>query len=174
MPNATKVEWLTRETAMHQLGMKDRRLRDYISAGKIKVQDGMLHAGDVARVQAERDDKKTVAQVRALSTMDPQVRQETKLAHTRALLLGAAGGTQLQGGNAAIAPLPDRPWKNLAEAEEYTGLPASTLRSLIEMGELPARDVGVRAGGRWRVKRADLDALEGVTQGRESRSDDTG
>jgi excisionase family DNA binding protein len=53
-------------------------------------------------------------------------------------------------------------WLTLAEAEDYIRLPASYLLYMIECNELPARDVGIRAGGRWRVKRSDLDAIQGV------------
>lgn len=56
-----------------------------------------------------------------------------------------------------------RPWLTLADAADYSGLPASYLFGLIEAGELKARDVGVRPGGRWRIRKLDLDAIEGVS-----------
>jgi len=165
MPKAAQqVEWITREDTLAQLGMKDRRLRDYIAAGKIRQQEGRLHAGDVARLQTERDGKKSDAQVRALATIDPQMRKATKLAETRALLQAgaAAGKNELQLGNEAVAASPHaRAWLTLAEAEDYTGLPEMFLLALIDGGKLPACNVGVRAGGRYRVKRSDLDAIAG-------------
>ena len=57
-----------------------------------------------------------------------------------------------------------RPWLTLAESADYSGLPASILRAMIEAGELPALDVGPRPGGHWRVRRLDLDAIEGEKQ----------
>lgn len=68
----------------------------------------------------------------------------------------------------AVVPTPPRavtpvlrPWLTLAEAAEYSGLPAAILRDLIEGGKLRALDVGVRPGGRYRVRRADLDGIQG-------------
>lgn len=52
-------------------------------------------------------------------------------------------------------------WLTLDECAEVTGLPASLVHSLIASGALPALDVGIRAGGKWRVKRTDLDAIQG-------------
>jgi excisionase family DNA binding protein len=61
------------------------------------------------------------------------------------------------------APAVLRPWLTLAEAAAYSGLPASYLRELIGTLELKARNVGPRPGGRWRVRRLDLDAIAGVS-----------
>lgn len=74
---------------------------------------------------------------------------------------------------AALLPAPEpawKPWLSLGEGEAYTGLPASVLLMLIEQGDLPARDVGVRKGGRWRVRKVDLDAIAGVRQARGFRA----
>ncbi len=65
---------------------------------------------------------------------------------------------------AALAPPVLKLWLTLKEAEDHAGLPTSVLEMLIESGELPAFNVGVRKGGRWRVRRSDLDAIAGVTQ----------
>jgi len=61
-----------------------------------------------------------------------------------------------------------RLWLTLAEAAAYSGLPASHLLAEINSGELAARDVGVRPGGHWRVRRLDLDAIEGKRAGARS------
>ena len=50
-------------------------------------------------------------------------------------------------------------WLSLPEAAAYTGLPQSTLRKLMASRKLPALDTGPRLGGRWRIKRSDLDAI---------------
>jgi excisionase family DNA binding protein len=50
-------------------------------------------------------------------------------------------------------------WMSAKEAAEYSGLPVSTMKVLIGTGKIPAIDCGPRPGGRWRVKRSDLDAL---------------
>lgn len=60
------------------------------------------------------------------------------------------------------APSP-HDWLTLAEAAAAThGLPESFLLGLIHAGELPCCDVGVRPGGRYRVKRRDLEAIDGT------------
>jgi len=50
-------------------------------------------------------------------------------------------------------------WLSLPEAAAYTGLPQSTLRKLLASRKLPGMDTGPRLGGRWRIKRSDLDNL---------------
>jgi hypothetical protein len=39
---------------------------------------------------------------------------------------------------------------------------------MVEAGELAALDVGVRPGGHWRVRRLDVDAIEGKRAGARS------
>jgi hypothetical protein len=77
--------------------------------------------------------------------------------------------------NMARAEKPQpKPWMNLAEASEYSGLSVRLLRLLVRRGELPAlRDEPERVKGQkletgaaLRFKRADLDALEGERSGR--------
>jgi len=53
-------------------------------------------------------------------------------------------------------------WLSLPEAAAYTGLPQSTLRKLLASRKLPALDTGPRLGGRWRIKRSDLDNLSAL------------
>jgi hypothetical protein len=73
-------------------------------------------------------------------------------------------------------PPAPKPWLNLQEASEYSGLSARLLRLLVRRGELPAlRDEPERVKGRklapgetLRIKRADLDELDGEL-GRESQ-----
>jgi excisionase family DNA binding protein len=53
-------------------------------------------------------------------------------------------------------------WLCLAEAAAYTGLPQSTLRKLLASRKLHALDTGPRVGGRWRIKRSDLDDISAL------------
>ncbi|MGA2737821.1 MAG: helix-turn-helix domain-containing protein [Bryobacteraceae bacterium] len=53
-------------------------------------------------------------------------------------------------------------WLSLAEAAAYTGLPQSILRKLLGNRKLPGLDTGPRLGGRWRIKRSDLDAISAI------------
>jgi len=58
-------------------------------------------------------------------------------------------------------PVPhDRPWLTLDEAAEYSGLPASYLLQMVGDRRLAALDVGVRPGGRFRISRRAIDAIE--------------
>jgi excisionase family DNA binding protein len=53
-------------------------------------------------------------------------------------------------------------WLSLAEAAAYTGLPQSTLRKLLASRKLLGLDTGPRFGGRWRIKRSDLDEISAI------------
>jgi hypothetical protein len=59
----------------------------------------------------------------------------------------------------ATPPAPSGGWLTVMDGAAYCGLPAPVLHALIKAKRLPAWDVGVRRGGRWRVCRRDLDAL---------------
>jgi excisionase family DNA binding protein len=54
-------------------------------------------------------------------------------------------------------------WLSLAEAAAYTGLPQTTLRKLLASRKLPGLDTGPRVGGRWRIKRSDLDDISAIS-----------
>jgi hypothetical protein len=56
-------------------------------------------------------------------------------------------------------PAPAVPWLTLDQAAACSGLPASILAAMIERKALPAIDVGIRPGGRWRISRPALDRL---------------
>jgi hypothetical protein len=56
------------------------------------------------------------------------------------------------------------PWCTLAEAADFTGLPASKLLDLYKGGKLAALDCGPRPGGSLRFKRSDLEKIEGDLQ----------
>ena len=53
-------------------------------------------------------------------------------------------------------------WLSLAEAAAYTGLPQSILRRLLANRKLPGLDIGPHLGGRWRIKRSDLDNISAI------------
>ncbi|MGC9948468.1 MAG: excisionase family DNA-binding protein [Bryobacteraceae bacterium] len=53
-------------------------------------------------------------------------------------------------------------WLSLAEAAAYTGLPQSILRKMLANRKLPGLDTGPRFGGRWRIKRSDLDNISAI------------
>ena len=76
-----------------------------------------------------------------------------------ALLLSLGIGVLTRERAAAIAALPKPEWITLPEAAEHTGLSVGFLRRLITAGKLRAvRDRAIK------VKRSDLDNLEGIAE----------
>lgn len=144
-----KPEYISKQLAAEALGLSPRRLLEISQSGEIKRRyardpvtkrrQAIFRAEDVARLAD------------AVASRKSAVRPETAaLSHIRTLP------------PALPAPeAPGRPWLTVDEAAEYTGLPASFLAARIADGKLAALDVGVRAGGRWRVNRRDLDAIAG-------------
>jgi excisionase family DNA binding protein len=155
-----RVEWISLDEAAKALDLSPRRVLDYGNTLKIRVKReinpaskrevALFHAGDVEHLREERKDRQRQSRVNALATINPGV---------KALLAGAPREA------APAAPSTWRPgaWLTLEEAAEYSRLPASVLLRDIERGALPAKNVGVRAGGQWRVKVQDLEALKGGT-----------
>jgi excisionase family DNA binding protein len=137
-------QYLTKAIAAKQLDLSVRRVMEMSAAGRLprhkrfdpatQREAVMFRAADVARLKAE----KTPVPVPNLPAIVPAAVER-----------------------AAALPPPARPWLTLAEAADYSGLPESFLHSMIDQGGLPALDVGVRPGGRYRVRRSDLDQIEG-------------
>ena len=156
-----KLELLTKQIAAGRLKISVRRLMELSAEGQIKRHRGfdpgtkrkavMFDASDVERLRLVWN---SVPAPRAI-----EAPAESPRAVVRASDLLAAGERAAK--RASAAPEPLRAWLTLAQAAEYTGLPASVLSRFVEQGRLPAIDVGVRSGGHWRVRRLDLDAIEG-------------
>jgi excisionase family DNA binding protein len=140
---AKKLELLTKEIAAERLNLSVRRLMEISAEGKLtrhrefdpstRREAVMFDAAEVAALVEEWTPKSLV--VRPL---------------------------ELPPGNGEAEPADrdqGRLWLTIAEAADYTGLPASFLHRLVDERRLPAFDVGVRPGGRLRVKRADLEML---------------
>jgi excisionase family DNA binding protein len=146
MPNR-KPAYLTKEVAAKRSGRSVRRLLELASAGRI-------------RKQIVKDEENAG---RALALFHP--------ADIDALARGEnpppPAALQISGPMRPPAALPQgeeiaktpRLWLTIAEAAEYSGLPASFLTNRVAAGALPAIDVGVRPGGRWRIARRDLRAF---------------
>jgi excisionase family DNA binding protein len=128
-------EFLSAAVAAKRVGIRPRQLNELAAQG---------------RIRRERRE-------------DPHLRRQVWMYRPADVARLAAERTP-----AAVARLPvaqsppDRPWLTLAEASAHSGLSARLLYRLISEGRLPALDEGTRGAGRWRVRRADLDALEGV------------
>jgi excisionase family DNA binding protein len=137
-------QYLTKAVAAKQLDLSVRRVMEMSAAGRLprhkrfdpatQREAVMFRALDVAKLKAEKTPRPV--DLPALPEPAAVVR-------------------------AASVPPPVRPWLTLAEAAEYSGLPESFLHSMIDQGALAALDVGVRPGGRYRVRRSDLDQIEG-------------
>jgi excisionase family DNA binding protein len=148
-------EYISKQIAAQRLGLSVRRVLELSNAGSIrrrqvtdpvtKRRQTVLLARDVQRVVA--DGQKRLFAFRG----------------------GAAGAGEvaalppIQPPLQAPAPPPDRPWLTVDEAANYSGLPATFLLRMVEEKRLAALDVGVRAGGRYRVSRRDVDAIKAPT-----------
>jgi len=151
--------WLNVEQAAKILGLKPRRLldlRDQVRHTRVpNPKSGKpvlaFEAADVARFQAERRKPSELGMIRA-APRDVAIVQQPIAART----------------TEPTPVLHPFAWYTVEEAALYTRLPASFLLQLIQASKLPAFDVGVRPGGRWRVRKQDLDALAPVPQTRES------
>ena len=146
-----KTELLTKQIAADRLNLSVRRLMELAAEGKFtrhraydpetKRDAFMFDAAEISAYQGRREYDATPAPA-ALAVRPRPPLDEYDIDEP-----AAAGAFRL--------------WLTLAEAAEYSGLPASHLLAMIDAGELAARDVGVRPGGHWRVRKLDVDAIEG-------------
>ena len=168
MLNSSKPEYLSKTIAAARLGLSVRRLMELAQQGKIegfrqfdpatRRDATMFDVSDVARLKAEWTPKAIVPAIAAPTPSTALVRTNRRYARSET---ASDSGYPQNGGLSAPAAAPVlRPWLTIDEAADYSGLPAATLRQFVESGRLAALDVGVRPGGRYRVRRADLDQLE--------------
>ena len=150
--------WLTKATASERLGLSESRVahmpeiqtlssRNPASNQPVKL----FHEGDVERILFERQNPTQAAKVAAKPANLPV--PVYPYPATAADVLAALKPAE---------PVKEKPWITVAEAAEYSGLPASTIEKLIARSVLPAMNCGPRPGGTFRVKRTDLDKLEGT------------
>jgi len=145
-------EYISKQIAAQWLGLSVRRVLELSNTGAIRRRQ-------VTDPVTKRRQTVLLARDVQRAVIDGQKR----LVAYRGSATGAGEGAapppprpQLQ---APAAPA-DRPWLTVDEAAHYSGLPASFLMSLIEERRLGALDVGVRAGGRYRVARRDVDSIK--------------
>jgi len=145
-----KQAYITKEIAAQRSGRSVRRLLELANRGSIRkriVKDetngnralAVFHAGDIAALARGENPPATSLQIS-----------------------GPVGpvATLPQGEETANHAAP-RLWLTIAEAADYSGLPASFLLHMITCKKLLALDVGPRPGGRWRIARRDLEAFAG-------------
>lgn len=176
----TQIEWYSKQEAGERLGtpqrpLSPRRVLELAKAGKI-VSDRFhdpktgqmivkINAGSLERYLDERGVRQSAPDLTAQTsqkTADPSTWTAADGITKRVSEL-----VQLTKLLREREPVPNdeppsgRLWLTLGEAEDYTGLPATILLRMIQAGVLPTIDVGIRRGGRWRVRRVDLDRIEG-------------
>jgi excisionase family DNA binding protein len=154
MPKQTEL--LTKHLAAERLGLSVRRMMEFSNDGTFTRHRAF--DPDTKR-EAVMFDAAEVEAFKAKNAAMP-----APLAERPRLLLDAPAGEPSDDEPAAGAD-DGRPWLTIAGAAEYSGLPASHLLAAIDSGELVARDVGVRPGGHWRIRRLDLDGLAGRRAG---------
>lgn len=137
----TQSVYLPKDLASKESGLSVRRLLELASAGRI----------------------------RRIYRRDPKTNREIALFDAEEIrALGDRTVMTISTPTRAIAAMPQpipadshsSLWLTVTDAAAYVGLPEGFLVRLIRSGKLPAFDVGVRAGGRYRVSRKALEDLE--------------
>ena len=139
------VQLLTKDAAAERLNLSVRRLMELSAEGKL-----------TRHTSYDPQTKREAAMFDAAEIEQMIQQKNWKPFSGRVLELPPGDGASEP---AEAAPDRGRLWLTIAEAAEYTGLPESFLHKLVDERRLPAFDVGVRPGGRFRVKRTDLEAL---------------
>lgn len=158
-------EWINKADAAARLKVSERHVLFLASRQKIesrKVQNGargqaviQLLAADVERYAYERDHPEDKPAETAIARLPKPETARAELSPELVRML-ELGFLPMKSDASHIVP-----WVTVDEAAEFSGLPASAIRTLIQCGELPAIDCGPRKGGKWRIKRVDLEKLEG-------------
>ena len=143
-----KQEFWTKQYAADYLGLSVRQLMD-ISLNQSRPE---RHRQVDPATQRE-----TVMFLRA--DIEAYKRERTPTpAEERGVMLRPQLVTAESPAPAPAAPV--LPWVTIAQASALSGLPASVLLHLIGDGRLGAIDCGPRPGGRYRVRRVDLERIE--------------
>jgi excisionase family DNA binding protein len=158
-----QVEWLSREDAAKRLNLSERRVAELAKEGRLKRRFARgtrgarvieVDAGSVERfatdVQAGIRPERS-APMRALARIKGDG-GESLVRLARAIAPKAPRAPLAPGGSALFM--------TIDETAEYSGIPRSVLTQWIKAGRLQALDVGPRPGGRWRVRREAVNALD--------------
>lgn len=145
-------EYLTKDVAAKRSGRSVRRLLELANSGRIQK-------------KLIRDPAKGNREIALFLASDIALLAKGKLPAAQQNGLQISGPVRPvaalpQSETASVIPPTSRPWLTVAEAADYSGLPASFLVHLVETGKLAALDVGVRPGGRWRIARRDVDGIK--------------
>jgi excisionase family DNA binding protein len=155
MPNRV-TEYLNKELAAKRSGLSVRRLLELAQRGSLRkkiVRNPETNQRMAVFCTEDLDRIKTGDTRKVGDAAMRHILSQPTNAGIDALVRGA--------GQLFEAKQHSRPWMTAEEAADRTGLPASFLVGLIIAGKLPALDVGVRPGGRYRIAWRDLDAISG-------------
>jgi predicted DNA-binding transcriptional regulator AlpA len=168
-------EYIGKSEAAQRLKISERTVLGLAAKGKIRSKKQLdpdsrnqmvtlLNAADVERYGFERDNPQQVEPVKNGLDVTPR-------GLTRQAILQVYKDRFLDDDNPQPGPIgrDASPWLNLEQSAAYTGLPEPVIDRLIEAGRIPVIDTwpkdrkgGGLPGGRYRINRRDLDALEGV------------
>jgi excisionase family DNA binding protein len=168
MPRPDYSTWLTKQQAAEAIGVSTKTVEKLADAKQLqqamlrrpgKPSIAVYHPDDVARVRAERNPEAEPFVLPPEDSPSQNVENPSPTSRVPAL----AKSQNALGSFAAIAEMfrpPDRVrlaerlFLTLDEASELSGLPKAYLRSLMAEGK-----IGLKACGRWRIRRADLEKL---------------
>jgi excisionase family DNA binding protein len=150
---AARDPWISTREAGKRLDISQRRVQELAQSGALRSAQQRDPASRQMMVVVDAEDVERLRQERKNPVTLPAIPRDPS-----ALVRRVPAAPVVQ------TAIPATIFYNLAEAAAYTGLPESFLLEAILAGELRALYVGIRAGGRWRVKRTDLDAIQGKLQ----------
>jgi len=172
--------WMSQEAAAQALDKTTRYIRELVSNRKLvgrrvprqgKPDELQVSAASVQDFKNRRQAERQAGSIAAVNEGAAMQRALQELGAKVELAISSSAhrgevaiSTSANHPELAISSSVARDWLTLTEAAQC-GLPESYLLQMIESGELPARNVGRRGGGTWRVKRQDVEAITGQAQG---------
>ncbi len=164
--NGTPQQFITKEIAAEMLNLSPRRVLELAKSGKIRQEESYNPETKRRQTVLSTEDVQKLANERQAVPGNPflnsiPVPQLPAIIHTEMTTSRIPQNPlvrRIDPPQPAALPHPAQ-WLTLKQAAEYTGLPESALKQLIEDERLPALDVGPRPGGKWRISRGRLDTL---------------
>ena len=153
--------WLTKREVAARLGVAEKTLERMSKRSEIQQAtrkrpgspgEVVYHPGDVERIAAEMSKPPAPFLMPADAPKTALVKSEPAAAPPPYQLTFAAMAEMLR--PADHVRITERLFLTVDEAAEYSGLPKSYIREQIAAGKF-----GMRTGGGWRIRRADLEKL---------------
>jgi len=175
--NGAAGAWLTKSEALRALAVSERSLDRMVTAGKVekttrprpgRTPEPIYKRSDIERLttrEAFLVPSPTAAESAAAPSAPQAPPQQfpafAALAPLLAAVLQQLPRALLPAPDSASAPAPPQ-WLDVDAAAEYSGLSTRLVTALIKSGRLPA----LRDGRTWKIRRADIDALQGDSANR--------